>query len=191
MGKGENFRIKKQLKKILPKERFEHSSRVVKFAEELAKKHGVSLEKARTAALLHDCSRFLKGKEYLSAARRHGIKIKNVYKFVPKLAHAELSAVFAKKKFKIKNEDILRAIKNHTFGRPNMGMLEKIIYLADHIEEGRNYKEAKLIRKIAFSNLDKAIIATCNAVLKFLMKKKSLICEETIKTRNSFIIKNA
>lgn len=190
MAKHEYHKLKKQLKNILPKKRFEHSLRVVKFAEELARKHGASLEKARIAGLLHDCSRFLNGEEYLKTARKHGIKIKDVYKSVPKLVHAELAAVFAREKFKIKDADVLRAIKNHTFGHPRMGKLEKIIYLADHIEEGRNYKKAKKIRKIAFSNMDKAIIATCDAVLNFLIKKKSLICEETIKTRNAFILKN-
>jgi predicted HD superfamily hydrolase involved in NAD metabolism len=190
MGSQEFLKIKNQLKNILPKERFEHSLRVVKFAEELAKKHKVPLNKARIAALLHDCSRSLDGKEYLNAAKRHGIKIRDIYKKVPKLVHADLAAVIARERFNIKDADILRAIKNHTFGRPDMGALEKIIYLADHIEEGRNYREAKKIRKIAISDLNQAIVRTCDAVLSFLIKKRALICEETIRTRNAFLVFN-
>ena len=45
----------------------------------------------------------------------------------------EAGAIVAKDEYGIEDEDILNAIRFHTVGRPNMSLLEKIIYIADFI----------------------------------------------------------
>lgn len=182
-------RILKKIKISLDSERFKHSLRVEKTAVRLAKIFGENLEKASIAGLLHDCARRYNRKQLLGVARKIGLEIDPVRKFEPKLFHGEIGAYLARTEFGVRSAEILRAIRNHTTGAPRMSKLEKIIYLADHIEEGRNFPEVKRLRNLAFRNLDRAIFESTSAMLKFLLEKKLPIYLETIRTRNSFIIK--
>jgi len=69
--------------------------------------------------------------------------------------------------FKIHDEDILNAIRYHCTGRKEMSTLEKIIFVSDFIEPGRQFVSEKL-RKLAEINLDKA-------VLEVMLEKKKYI----------------
>ncbi len=177
----------KRLKKMLDKDRFEHSLRVEKSALELAKHYKENPEKASIAALLHDCGRYVPPSEMAKEAKKFGINLSSLEISQPKLIHAKLGAKVAKKIFKIKDRLILSAIKKHTTGSPKMALLEKIIYLADHIEHGRRFKEVSTLRKLAYKNMDKAIVASTTSMLKSLISKGLLICRETIETRNYYI----
>ena len=57
------------------------------------------------------------------------------------LLHGKAGAVILKKKFGIRDEEILNAVRWHTSGRPDMSGLEKIVYMADFLEPGRKYHE--------------------------------------------------
>lgn len=175
------------LKKWLPKDRYDHSVRVEKTAVTLAEHFGVDIKKASTAALLHDCGRYAGGKELLAEAKKHGLKISKIELFQPKLVHARLGAVIAKKIFKVKDKDILSAISKHTVGSENMTMLEKIIYISDHIESGRRHEGVDKARKLAYSNIDSAIVESTGSMIIALAKKRLPICEQTVKTRNYYL----
>ena len=75
----------------------------------------------------------------------------------------------AQKQFHIEDEDILNAILYHTTGRPQMSMLEKIIYVADYIEPGRKHApNLPEVRKLAFRDIDAALLQILNDILKYL-----------------------
>ena len=179
--------IIKKLKEMLNPERFEHSLRVEKIALALAKKHGADRRKISLAALLHDCARRYDRKGLLKIAGKMGLKIDPIRKFEPKLFHGEIGARLAREEFGVKPADILRAIRSHTTGKPGMSKLEKIVYLADHIEEGRNFPEVGKLRKLAFRDLDQAVFESASAMLKYLLREKLPIYPETIHTRNSYL----
>jgi len=81
--------------------------------------------------------------------------------------HAYQAAILAEDMFKIHDEDILNAIRYHCTGRKEMSTLEKIIFVSDFIEPGRQFVSEKL-RKLAEINLDKA-------VLEVMLEKKKYI----------------
>ncbi|MDI6732044.1 MAG: bis(5'-nucleosyl)-tetraphosphatase (symmetrical) YqeK [Candidatus Margulisbacteria bacterium] len=178
-----------KLKKTLDQERFQHSLRVEKTALQLAKKYRVSSAKTSLAALLHDCARRFSRPQMLRQARRRKIKIGPIQQEEPKLLHAELSAMLASSEFGVGSAEILSAIKKHTTGSPKMTKLEKIIYLADHIEEGRNFKGVKALRRLAFSGLDKAVLESASNMLKYLLDAGLPIYYGTLKTRNYYLLK--
>jgi predicted HD superfamily hydrolase involved in NAD metabolism len=179
-----------KLKKLLPKERFQHSLRVKEAALKLAQGFSVDKNKVRTAALLHDCSRYLKSPEMVEAAKGFGIKVTKIEEFEPKLLHARLSARIAKRDFGITDKEILTAIEKHTVGHEEMNTLDKIIYLADHIEEGRDFKEVSRLRKLASKDLDRAIAASASSMLRFLIDQELPIFEQTVRTRNYYLMKD-
>lgn len=178
-----------KLRDALAQDRFEHSLRVEKTAVALAKRHKVPIQKAGLAALLHDYARKFSRSRMLKEARRLKLKIDPISRFEPKLLHAKLSARLAKKDFGIRSKEILDAIRRHTIGAPGMSKLEKIIYLADHIEEGRNFIGASKTRRLAFKDLDQAIVETSSQMLSFLLKKGLPIHPGTVETRNYYLLR--
>lgn len=183
-------KILKKLKEDLGRERFEHSLRVERTSISLARKYGVSVKQASIAALLHDCARKLDRQALLKEARRQKLKIDPVSRFEPKLLHAELSARMANKDFGIKSAAILNAIRKHTIGSAGMEKLEKIIYLADHIEEGRKFSGIKKVRALASKDMDVAIIESTSNMLRYLLRKGLPIHPGMIETRNYYLLKS-
>lgn len=178
-----------KLRKTLNSERYEHSQRAEKIAVRLARKHGVSQESAAIAALLHDCARRYSRPELLSVAKKIRLKLDPIRRFEPKLFHGEIGAYIARIEFGIRSKAILQAIANHTTGRPGMSALEKIIFLADHLEEGRSFSGIGNIRRLAARDMDKAIAASASAKLKFLLAHDLPIYPATIETRNYYLAK--
>lgn len=182
--------LKSRLKRMLKKDRYNHSLRVEKEAVKLAGFWGEDKQKAAIAGLLHDCGRYVEGSDLLKEARKYGIKITKFEEFEPKLVHAPLSAVVAKIIFGINDKKILSSIALHTLGSEKMTLLDKIIYLADHIESGRRFLDVKKIRRLAYKNMDTAIIASISSMIGALANKGLPIHDQTFRTRNAFVMRN-
>ncbi len=182
-------KAQEHLKKQLGPERFSHCLRVSMTAKKLARFWKENQEKAEIAGLLHDCSRYAKGRGLIAEAKKYGLAIKPEYYMEPKLCHAPLAAKIARKVYMVKDKDILNAICHHTLGRKKMSRLEKIIYIADHMEPARNHLHVKVMRKTACKNLDKAIAISTSSMLEFLLKENKPIAETALKTRNYYLKK--
>lgn len=147
--------MKKKLKKALDKERYEHTKGVMYTAASLAMAHGYSIENAMTAGLLHDCAKCIPNSEKIMLCEKNHIIVTAPEAENPSLLHAKLGALLAETEYDITNPEILHAIKVHTTGEPDMSMLDKIIFIADYIEPGRD-KAPNLdrVREIAFKDLN-------------------------------------
>lgn len=183
----DKFQIREKLIKNIGHYRYEHSIRVMEEAEKLAKRYGYNENKASIAGLLHDCGRLLDKFEILKKAYDFDIiqKDNRVNNFP--LIHAPLGAEIARREFNILDEDILNAIRYHTTGRPNMSLIDKIVYIADYIEPERNFNGLDEVRKLAYDDLDKAILKAMDNTIKYLINKGAYIHPDTINSRN-FII---
>jgi predicted HD superfamily hydrolase involved in NAD metabolism len=181
--------IVKKLKASLDRERFEHSLRAEKIALKLAKKYRVNARHASVAALLHDCARRYGRPELLRQAGRLKLELDPVRKLEPKLFHGEIGEWIARHEFGVRQAEVLRAIRNHTTGAPKMSKLEKVIYLADHIEEGRDFAGVGRVRKLAFKDLDRALLASASAMIGFLVAKELPVYQPSVETRNYYLLK--
>ena len=104
------------------------------------------------------------------------------------LLHGKIAAHIAKKKFNVNNEDILNAIEYHTTGRKGMSKLEKIIYLADFIESGRNYAGVEELRTVAEQNLNKAVLLALDNTIKYVVSTRKLLHINTVEARNIILL---
>ncbi len=163
------IKAEKKLSKYIDEERLEHTKGVRYTCACLAMVYGADLEKAQIAGLLHDCAKCIPNKKKLKMCEEHSIPVSDFEKDYPFLLHAKLGAYLAEKKYDIQDEDILNSIVYHTTGRPNMSVLEKIVYIADYIEPMR-YKALNLseIRKLAFTDLDECMYKILNDTLEYL-----------------------
>ncbi len=179
--------IKEYIAKHLDKKRYEHTVRVAELSEELAKHYKYDANRAKLAALLHDAA---KGREDELLLKGYNISDiilrKDIDVFRP-IIHAPLAAVIARDEFGIVDEEVLNAITYHTTGRPGMGTLEKIIFVADLGEPGRQYDFAREINAEAFKNLDECIIKGIDASLKHCISKGWPIYPLSVECRNYYI----
>lgn len=161
--------IQKDLKRKLDEHRYNHTIAVMYTAASLAMKYECDIQKAMLAGLLHDCAKCIPSDKKIKLCNKYNIIMTDVEKRNPFLLHTKLGAFIAAKKYNIDDKDIISAILNHTTGRPEMSLLEKIIFVSDYIEPQRNKaKNLPEIRKCAFENLDKAVAWIMFDTLEYL-----------------------
>ena len=154
------FTYRKQLKSKLDPMRYEHSLSVSYTCMALAMRYGYEIGRAELAGLLHDCA--------------NRLELTEGEKKAPAVIHARYGAWMAEHKFGIQDDEILSAIRCHTTGKPQMGMLDKILYIADYIEPRRN-KASNLeqMRYLAFQDLDQTMYEILAGTLEYLKKKEA------------------
>lgn len=168
--------FRNQLKEKLKPYRYEHTISTSFICTALAMRYGCDLEKAELAGLLHDCAKHYSDKELIKKCR-----IKNILLTESELKatggiHAIYGAWLVKHKYGIEDDDIISAIRWHTTGKPNMALLEKIVFTADYIEPRRDRAgDLSLIRSLAFVDLDECIYYILKNTLQYLKEKGSFV----------------
>lgn len=168
--------------------RFRHCRDVSQTAVRLAERWDADIEKARLAGILHDCARNLKGEELLKTSRQFGMIPSPLELLQPALIHAPLGAIIAERRFGISEPQILQAIRRHTTGAPQMTLLDKVIYLSDCIEPGRNFSGVRKIRDMAVEDLDAAVLLAYEHSILFVVAKGGLLHPNTVEGRNSLLM---
>ena len=148
--------LRKKAWQMLDEKRIPHVAGCEEEAVCLAQRWGESPSAAAAAAILHDVTKRLSAKEQLALVKQYGIACDDALLASPKLLHAVTGAAVAKAEFKMPDA-ICSAIRWHTTGKPEMTLLEKIIYLADYIEPTRDFPGVEKLRKAAYEDLDSAL----------------------------------
>jgi len=176
-------KIRKAMEKTLDPKRYEHTLGVEYTAAALAMCHDVSIKDAQLAGILHDCAKCMSDEKKLALCEKHNVSVNEAERKNPSLLHAKVGSFLAMEEYGVTDQDVIHAILNHTTGRPNMSPLEKIIFIADYIEPGRN-KAARLdeIRKLAFVDLDRTLVWILKDTLDYLKTLDEEIDPMTQKT---------
>ena len=136
----------------------------------LAKRWGEDPELAAEAGILHDISKKLSWKEQLNLCDKYGIILDQAERDTPSILHARTGAILAKELFGA-DERVCDAIRWHCTGKPDMSLLEKIVWLADYIEPNRDFPGVEEVRKLAYENIDKAMSVGLNQTLQHIRSK--------------------
>ncbi len=169
--------LRKAVKERMSKHRHEHTIGVEMTAAALAMRYDEAvMNKARIAGILHDCAKSLDNKDAIKLCEKHNVYINDYEREHPFMLHGKTGAIIAKSEYGIKDIDILSAITYHTVGRPNMTLLEKIIFLADYIEPGRNKaSNLEYYRRLSFTDIDEAVFRVVEGTLEYLKSSKEPI----------------
>lgn len=149
-------KIVAQLKADIPQHTFVHSASAVMFSMGYLAKLQVDYQKAFTACLLHDC------------AKHTAIAAEGVPQAV---AHQFAGAVRAKEFYGISDKEVLDAIECHTTGKPNMNNLEKLVYVSDMLESGRDFAAADGLRQMVKENFEQGFVACVKKNLEIVRLK--------------------
>ena len=181
--------IQRELKKKQSEHRYIHTIGVQYTSICLAMKYGYDIQKAELAGLLHDSAKHYSNEKLLKTCLKQNVPVSEIERQSPFLLHGKAGAVLAQRKYDIYDEDILNAIRFHTTGRPNMSLLEKIVFVADYIEPGRNVApNLDALRKLSFENIDEAVYEILKQTLFYLKKKKAIVDPSSIETYNFYRI---
>lgn len=187
--------IKAELKNHLDDARMEHTLGVMYTAAALAMKYHEDIEKAMIAGILHDCAKCIPGNEKLALCHEYDLEVTEIEQKNPSLLHAKLGAAFARDIYNINDDEILNAIICHTTGRPEMTLLDKIIYIADYMEPGRReLPNMTDVRRLAFENIDECLYKILRDSLIYLSTRDMPIdpmTEQTYKYYKKLLKKEA
>ena len=179
------------LKQNLSEERYLHTLGVAETAVELARIFNLSEEKAYLAGLLHDCAKGFSNEKLLQIITEN-LSIDECEMINPKTYHAPVGAFVAEKEFCVTDEEILSAIRWHTIGKVEMSDFEKVIFIADKIEnKTRPSSMINRIRpKLSLENgLDEALLECYKITINSLTDRNLKICISTIEIYNELLSK--
>lgn len=163
-------------------ERYEHSLNVSKFCGELVDKYNLDIDrdKAILTGLLHDYAKFYSLDEYKELVDEYNLD-SYVLQSHKKILHSLLGGYAVKNDFGIDDEEILTAIEYHTTGKPDMTLLQKILFISDYCESGRIGQIYDKARELAFTSLDKCIFYILDSKIKHVLERGFPVDENTQK----------
>jgi len=174
--------IKQKVQDALSARRFQHVTGVVKAADQLAVRFGVDPLQARLAAWTHDYAREWPVDQWYEVARARGID--PAFLEVAETLHGPIVATLLQEEFGIADPAIADAVRYHTTGREQMSSLEKVVCLADYIEEGRNFPGVEDLRRIAEHDLDEALATAFDGTIRHLLDRNKPVFPLTLLARN-------
>lgn len=148
----------KTVKPLLKPERFRHSLGVRDEIVLLAKIYGADVKKAEICGLLHDITKNFPDEWHLNYIKENKLAADESFLKTPQLYHALTGSCYAEKVLKISDPEILSAIKYHTTAKPDMTLLEKLLYVADFTEPTRNYSDVGFYRDLARRDIDRTVL---------------------------------
>lgn len=182
-----------KLDEYLPEKRKRHSLGVAEAAVKLAKIYSADEDKAEIAGILHDTAKYVKLVDVPSYCEKYHIELDDMEKVSTALSHSVLGSYIARHEFGVLDEEILSAIRFHTTAKPEMTLLEEIVYLADLIEVGRDYPGVDELRDMAYSGqLHEAVLKSLDNSINLVIKKRSPLHLRSVEARNYYlkIVKN-
>ncbi len=167
--------------------RLEHVYGVRDTALKLGKRYNLDLDILEITALLHDITKYYSKEDNKALIDSYFPDSEFIYKeYNDNILHAFSGYIVAKTKYKIKNGEILNSILNHTVGRPNMSMYEKVIFISDYIEPNRTYDSCVKVRKLVDKSLDLAVFTAIDDSIQFYEARKGKIPLIAFKARHYY-----
>ncbi|UUD35116.1 nicotinate-nucleotide adenylyltransferase [Mycoplasmopsis caviae] len=139
---------------VLSAKRAKHSVAAATFAAELAKSIKFDAKIAYYAGLFHDICKELSEPESRKFIAQFDNKANNKSTYPNHVLHQVCGALWVSKIYKINNDDITRAIRIHTTLDLELSTLDRILYIADKICDGRAFSGVQKLRTLALSDFD-------------------------------------
>ena len=180
-----------QLKKMFDDELFTHSMKVRDLALRLAEGSDIKRKRVAAAALLHDIAKGISPDDLIRYAASYGIPLSPGQTLNPKTLHQNVGAEMVRHQFGINDGPVLSAISKHATADTYMTDLDIIIYLADSLEEDRDYEGVEQLRELAFHDLQEAYFQTLRRTIIYVLQRELYIDERSVKAYNAACIKRA
>ena len=196
-------RLRESVREGMSEKRFRHTAAVEKMAARLGELYAPDkIDILRAAALLHDITKEYSSEKQLQICREFGIIISKQDILTPKTFHAKTAAALIPTRYpEFADPEVISAVRWHTTGRADMSLLEKIVYLADYIDESRTFPDCVALRNLFWdavpekmspeereAHLDQVLIRSFDMTLAGLIEDGAPVSDDTFSARNSLIV---
>ena len=150
--------LREDVKSNMSPKRFVHTAAVEEMIARLCAlycpEHTLPL---RAAALLHDLTKELSPEAQEELCAAYDIPTDDLQRLSPKTYHAKTAAARIVRDFpQFADTIIVDAVRWHTTGHAGMTLTEKLLYLADYIDDTRRFDDCVELRKYFYDGLSKA-----------------------------------
>ena len=193
--------LRNKIKSYMSEKRYIHTLGVEKAARRIAEVCLPSMEdEIAVAALLHDIAKELPSNLQCEYAQQSGFSLTDDdIETLPAL-HSFAAPYVIKRDFSdLATENILSATFNHTVGAPDISLFDEIIFVADYVEENREYSHCKQMRELLFGDLNsdftteqnlsylhKVFLAIIDFTIHYLSERGMKVNGRTLLTKNAF-----
>lgn len=190
--------LRQSISKRLSSARFAHTLSVEREARRMAEillPHK-TLELC-AAALLHDLTKEMSLDDHLEIMQRHRVTCSDEARLGGAVLHGFTAAAVISEQFPLfAREEILSAVRKHTVGDYEMSVFDKILFLADYIEQTRTYPDCVSLRESFWSRitsigkeereaaLNSAVYTEIRQTISHLLKKGAVIAPESLALYN-------
>lgn len=174
-------KIRKYTEKSVKKSRYEHSVRVADMCVRICKHYGFDEKQGYLAGIGHDMCKEMPKPKMIRLASKDGLPISESEMAKPSLLHGRAAAVLMKKKFGVKDEDVIEAVAVHTVGKIGMCTLSKVLFLADKIEPGRPQTNDEYYNKLFSMGFEKMFFSVLQENADYLKNKGIVVTPEDAK----------
>lgn len=183
--------------------RFRHTVAVEVMTERLCKLYCPTLTMPmRAAALLHDCTKELTQEMQEDLCRELGLEVSDLDRLSPKTLHARTAAALIPKRYPAFDLPlIVNAVRWHTTGHADMMLTEKLLYLADYIDESRNFESCVILRRYFWGAepermtdearltlLRDTLLLSFDMTVKDLLEEHRPVAPDTVNARNALLL---
>lgn len=172
--------IRRDLKGMLPNDRFNHTLGVVQTIRLLAARWGYDERKAALTGLLHDCAKGMNLSAMRAEVDRLGLRVDALRRENVALLHASAGMGMARAHYGVTDPEILHAIRCHNTGTNPMGRLDKLLILADMTEPNRKRcPRMEALRRLSVENLDQATAEALRMKWQQVLKRGGVMHPDT------------
>ena len=189
------------IRRFMSEKRYRHTLGVEQMILRMAKLTDPSIDlfALRAAALLHDITKEMSEAEQRKTVAALGLSLSESQSASPAILHsftaqARIAECYP---FLAKDSRIVRAIRAHTTGAAEMSLFDKLLFAADYIEEGREYKRCIEEREHFFASvesgvpplsaLDALVLSILESTVFFLNSRGLPLCEDTVLARDALL----
>ncbi|MDD2956038.1 MAG: bis(5'-nucleosyl)-tetraphosphatase (symmetrical) YqeK [Oscillospiraceae bacterium] len=166
-----------------------HSRNVAEQARHLALRWGADPEKAYFAGFFHDICKELPREEQLQWMGKSDIIFDELVLSQPQIWHGFAAAEYLRCELNVTDPGILNAVRYHTSARRGMALLEQTVYLADLTSAERDYPDVAVMRELADTSVEGAMLYALQYIMGDLVKRRSPVCAFTWEAYNEYALK--
>ena len=156
----------------------------------------------RAAALLHDITKELSLAEHEEICQRYGLTVTEGDRLAPKTLHARTAAALIADEYPaFADPTVIQAVRWHTTGHAGMTLTEKLVYLADYIDESRTFPACVLLRRYFWGAeplrltqgerealLCDTLLLSYDLTVRDLLDEGKPIASDTVEARNELLL---
>ena len=192
--------LREQISRSMGEKRYSHTLGVEREAGKLAELYCPEKKNLlRAAALLHDVTKEYSAEEHFAVMRAHNIDTDYYSRQSKKIYHSLTASLIIPEQYPdFAIDEIIRAVRVHTTGDADMSLTDKLIYLADYIEDTRTFEDCVRLRDYfwdgiacaedKYRHLDSTLLLSFDMTIRDLLESGSVISDKTTEARNSLLL---